>query len=269
LADFGKISDTKEAAMGDPLQKLLSEDKLLILRGLEELVRQLPGLGETEFEEAVQAVVGLFHIDPTDHPELLPVLDQAESVLADLRQQVIPSLIRCLADTDLKVHFHLASVFGRMGYAAVRPLLDAQSCAEDPYVRIFSLYALGKVKDRKILEALPALYAALDDENNEVRDTAARALGKVCEHVEPEQIGENLRGELFDRLLAKVSDRYAGVRSKAIRSLGKMARYGLLDEAQRQHLAVILGRVLGEDPAGNWDLAYVVRAEAQKARRHL
>jgi len=255
--------------MREWLQYLRSEEKLQILKGLEGLGKGLSTLEGRELEEAVQAVTSLFYIDPVDHPELLPVLEQAEAVLSDQRARIIPVILQCLEETDLKAHFHLASVLGRMGYAAVGPLLEEYRRSDEAYARIFTLYALGKVKDPKVLEAVPALFEALGDANPEVRDTSARALGKIVEHVNPELLTEARRTEMFDRLLAKVSDRYSGVRSKAIRSLGKMARFGLLQPEQRERLAGVVSRVLGETDGENWDVAYIVRAEAEKARQHL
>ena len=253
----------------DLLRTLRSEDKIQIQRGLEGLAERLPELEGVQFEEAIHAVVGLFYVDPVDHPELLPVLEQAESILADLREKVIPAILGFLGESDLKTHFHLAAVLAKMGYAAVNPLLDAYEKADDPYARVFTLYALGKVKDPKVLDTLPVLFAALDDPDPEIRDTAARAVGKMCEHLNPDLVSEETRRQMFERLLAKVSDRYAGVRSKAIRSLGKMTRFGLLDAERKTRLQSILARVLGEDEAGNWDVAYIVRSEAEKAKEHL
>jgi len=255
--------------MKELLQHLRSEEKLRIMKGLEGLARQLPALEGRELEEAVQAIISLFYIDPVDHPELLPVLEQAEAVLADQRERIIPVILGCLGETDLKAHFHLASVLGRMGYAAVEPLLDAYRRSSETYPRIFTLYALGKVKDPKVLDAVPTLFDALEDPNPEVRDTSARALGKVVERVNPDNLPEGQRSQMFDRLLAKASDRFSGVRSKAVRSLGKMARFGLLQPEQRERLSRVLSRALGETDGENWDVAYIVRAEAEKAKRYL
>ncbi len=75
-----------------------------------------------------------------------------------------------------------------------------------------------------MLEALTILFAALEEANQEVRDTAARDLGKLIEHANPDALPERTRGEMFDRLLAKASDRSSGVRSKAIRNLSGWKR---------------------------------------------
>lgn len=253
----------------EALRKIHSENKIEIQQGLEELARRLPALEGAELETAMHGVFGLFSVDPIDHPELIPVLEQAEDLLAGLRERAIPPLLAALRETDLKVHFRLAAVLGKMGYAAVAPLVEANQGSRDTYVRVFTLYALGKVRDPRVLEAFPVLFAALDDPEAEVRDTAARALGKVCEHLDPARVPAPLREQLFERLLAKTGDRFAGVRSKALRSLGKMAKFGFLDGVGRARLAGAVARALGENDEGNWDLAYVVRAEAEKARRYL
>ncbi len=251
------------------LHQLRSEDKLQILKGLEGLAERLPGLDGPDFEVAVDGVVSLFYADSMDHPELLPVFEQAELLLADQRTRVIPVILRALGESDLKVHFHLAAVLGRMGYAAVDPLLRAYRDTPEPYTRIFILYALGKIKNAKVIDSVTVLFEALEDPHPEIRDTAARALGKVAEHLNPEAVPGEVRREMFRRLLAKVRDRYAGVRSKAIRSLGKMARFGLLEQEERALLARALAGTLGEDDAENWDLAYIVRLEAERARRYV
>jgi HEAT repeat protein len=250
-------------------RKLRSENRSTILAGLAGLSERLPGLQGPEFEEALHAVIGVFYIDPIDHPQLVPALERAEDILADLKERAIPILLRALGESDFKIHFRLASTLAKMGRAAVTPLLSAYANAQDDYSRVFALYALGKVNDSKLLESLPVLFQALEDQNPEVRDTAARALGKVCTNVKPELLDVSTREECFERLVAKVSDRYAGVRSKAIRSLGKMARASLLTEEHRSRLRRLLSQALGQDEAGNWDVAYIVRAEAEKALEYL
>jgi len=253
----------------DLLRKLRSEDKLTIQQGLEALSRRLSSLQESDFEEALQALIGVFYIDPIDHPELLPVIEQAEGIVVDLRDRAVPVILRSLGESDFKIHFRLASCLGKMGHSVVRPLLSAYSEAHDDYARVFALYALGKVVDPRLLEAAPLLFQALNDSNPEIRDTAARALGKVCQNVNPDLLDGATRKEAFEKLLAAASDRFAGVRSKALRSLGKMAKAGLLTEEQRHRLQGLLARVTGRDEASNWDVAYIVRAEAEKALDYL
>jgi HEAT repeat protein len=250
----------------DIFRNLRSEDAVRIKVGLEGLAVQFQSLEDAIFGQAVQAVIGLFYADIIDHPELVPLLERAEEILAAQGERAVPVVLAALGESDLKAHFWLASTLGRMGSCAVDALFEACEAPADDYCRVFALYALGKVKDPAVARALPLLFLALDDNSPEVRDTAARTIGKVFESATPDQFTEAVTREAFDRLLAGASDPYAGVRSKSIRSLGKLARRGLLAPGERQRLKVLVTRSLGEDDDANWDPAYVVRAEAEKVR---
>ena len=69
----------------------------------------------------------------------------------------------------------------------------------------------------------------------------------------------------LDALQTNLSDYSPGVRAKAVRSLGKLAKHGHLTARERWELAVRLRRILGQDENFEWDRAYVVRKEAQEA----
>ncbi len=251
------------------LLQLQSEDATKAQSALDELEKRSGELSESEFDQAVQAVMGLFYVDTLDHPEFRSTLEKAEDWLASLREKVIPILLGRLDESDLKVDFCLASVLGKMGAISVAPLIDAFNGAEHGLTKTFALYAMGKIEDPKALETIPALFQALKDSDKEVRDTAARALGKVCENVPTALMGEAAKAELFDELMKMIADPYAGVRSKAFRSLGKMARFGFLSAELKARLADAVQKALGENEEYNWDVAYIVRMEASKAKPHL
>jgi hypothetical protein len=253
----------------DTILKLQSEDVLAIQIALEQLAQITPELSDSKREHAVQAVISLFYVDMLDHPEYRPVLEKAEDWLASLREEVIPVLLGSLDDSDLKTDFFLASVLGKMGEVAIAPLISTYENAQHGLTKTFVLYAMGKIKDPKALETLPTLFAALTDSDKEVRDTAARALGKVCENVAPDLMDDPTKSELFEKLMGMVADPYAGVRSKAFRSLGKMARFGFLSAGLKARLAEAAKKAIGESEEHNWDVAYIVRMEASKAKNFL
>lgn len=66
-----------------------------------------------------------------------------------------------------------------------------------------------------------------------------------------------------------MADRNTGVRAKAIRSLGKMARQGHLTPAERDVFRKALHSLVGDDEAFDWDRAFVIRQEAKEALRYL
>jgi hypothetical protein len=102
-----------------------------------------------------------------------------------------------------------------------------------------------------------------------VRDSAARALGKLADVVPPERLDERRRAEVFEALFRALGDAQPAVRAKAVRSLGKMTRASYLTPGQEERLTTAVRHLLGEDEAHEWDRAYVVRREAQETLRHL
>jgi hypothetical protein len=66
-------------------------------------------------------------------------------------------------------------------------------------------------------------------------------------------------------LRKNLSDPSASVRAKAIRSLGKLAKYDHLTDSERDQLKAVCRHIMGTDEAGEWDRAYVVRKEAKEA----
>jgi len=160
----------------------------------------------------------------------------------------------------------IAQALGRMGSAAIPALIDQYHCAcPEPGCRAFILYALGKVKSPEIVKAAPVALKAAAAADLELRDSATRAIGKFAESIPAGALPADLRDALVERLQANLADPSAGIRAKAVRSLGKLARYGHLTGEQRGQLKSTLKRILGQDERFEWDRAYVVRKEAQEA----
>lgn len=246
------------------LEKIAQPEKEKIIQGLEEIEPQIPKLQERELKEIIFAVTSLFYIDPLEQPDLQEVVDKAIRIVASLKQKSFPHLFSMMLDSDFKKDFNIAKTFGLIGQEAIQPLLDALRKSEDQAQRTFILYALGKIKNPEVKIALPVLLEALDDKNREIRDSAARAIGKTMEVIPPDQLGAEEKSEIFENLVRKLSDEEHGVRSKAIRSLGKMARFNFLDSQQIGRLKKIIDRTLGINESYQWDRAYIVRREAQQ-----
>jgi hypothetical protein len=110
---------------------------------------------------------------------------------------------------------------------------------------------------------------AAQSEDQELRDTATRALGKFTEAIPSSDLPEDQRQAIIDTLKTNLADTNAGIRAKAVRSLGKMAKKGHLDEAEQEQLREVCELVLGIDGSFDWDRAYIVRKEAKEALEHL
>jgi HEAT repeat protein len=236
-----------------------------IQRGLELVRAQIPSLDKDEARSLLEMVSALFYIDPLDLPEHLPVLEEAIAVAASFGLWAIPTLIHNMEAGDVKAQMATAQALGRMGADAINPLIaEYYSCIE-PSCRAFVLYALGKIKSPTIVEAIPVALEAAGAPDLELRDSATRAIGKFAESIPASRLPVELRTALVERLRDNLADPSPGVRSKAVRSLGKLARYGHLTTEQRGQLKSTLRRIVGEDEHFDWDRAYVVRKEAKEA----
>jgi HEAT repeat protein len=246
------------------LQSLQSDRPGRIGDGIEYLRTHMGSLPEAEFRETVEQICSLFYVDTADRPDLQPLLDRAVAVLAAQESRVIAQLLELMKGSDIKSHLYLARTLAYVGQAAL-PALRRVIATEDPYSRSFALFAVGKVHDPAVREALPEVIGSLMHPDKEVRDSAARALGKIAEAVPAEQLAEDRRTEIFEVLFRTLSDVQPAVRAKAVRSLGKLVRAAYLAPAQEERVRRAILRILGRDEAHEWDRAFVVRREAEEA----
>ena len=103
----------------------------------------------------------------------------------------------------------------------------------------------------------------------ELRDTATRALGKFVESIPPAALPVEFHRGVIERVRRNLGDPNPGIRAKAIRTWGKMAKGGHLTPAEREELRWVCQRLLGVDEAFDWDRAYIVRKQAEDALQGL
>jgi HEAT repeat protein len=228
------------------------------------------GADEEAARRLCELVVPLFYIDTLDHPEHMPVVEDAIMVTANMGEAVIPVLIQTLESGDVKAQMALAQALGWMGAKAIDPVIAeyGETCP-DPACRAFLLYALGKIKSPEIVKAARLALDAARSPDLELRDTATRAIGKFAESIPAGGLTDDVRIELVEALQRNLGDASPGVRAKAVRSLGKLAKYGHLTPPEKAQLKGTLRRLLGEDEHFEWDRAYVVRKEAKEALAYL
>lgn len=241
-----------------------------LLRGLALVRTAAAQAGADERRALCERILPLFYIDTFDHPEHAPVLNAAIAVAAEMGEAAIPGLIQGMDAGDIKAQMAMAQALGSMGAPAIGPLLDHyRSACPDPACHAFLLYALGKVKSPEILEAAPLAIEAAASPDLELRDTATRAIGKFVESIPAGGLPGDVRDAFLTRLQERLADDSPSVRAKAVRSLGKLAKFGHLDAGERAQVKVILARILGQDDHFEWDRAYVVRKEAAEGLRYV
>ena len=259
----------EEGMAADQFEKiktlLNSFDSDEIHQGLVMIREELPNISEEDAKTLFDMVSALFYIDLLDHPEHAHVLDEAVSLVADFGDFVVPILLNNLDAGDMKAQLTIGHAFGRVGEPAIEPLLESYQCEESEECRIFLVYALGKIRSPKVLEAFEQVLAAARSDNLELRDTAIRAMGNFVEMIKPEKLPEEFKKGMLEAIRINLSDSSAGVRSKAIRSWGKLARFGHLTKEEKLKCKETCELLLGVDDQYDWDRAYIVRKEAQEA----
>jgi HEAT repeat protein len=248
---------------------LAHDDAAVVVRAVGRLGARLGRLRNAGYRRAVEALCSVFYVDIADRPDLEPALERAMTLLAGQKARVVPLLLSQMRSSDIKSHLYLARTLGRMGRQALPSLRTLLATSEDPYARALALYALGKMRDPEVVRALPEVLGGLMHPDKEVRDSAARTIGRIVAVVPPGRFPRGRRREIFDALLRTSRDLEPPVRAKAIRSLGKMAAAGLLDAPQGRALTSAARSILGETEDFTWDNAYIVRREAREALQHL
>lgn len=247
------------------IEWLLASEKPREMReGLDRVKQEIARLGADDARPYFEMVSSLFSIDTLDRPDLMPILDEAIALLVGFGKWVIPYLIEKLDEGDIKAQMSIATALGRLGADGIGPLMNAyeSACSEK---RAFILFALGKVKSPKIVPAARLALDAAGDLDRELRDTGTRAIGKFLEVIVPDDLDEETRRQMHVVLRENLAEPNPSIRAKAVRSLGKMAHYGFMNDHERDSLEHTLMRILGKDEAFDWDRAYAVRREAERA----
>ncbi|MEE9464150.1 MAG: HEAT repeat domain-containing protein [Candidatus Neomarinimicrobiota bacterium] len=258
-----------DSALQLSLDKIEGHDLKTIMAGLGELE---PGIHEYSGDDLLQVadvLSSLFFIDHYERPDLQPAVDRAIEIMAKAGANIIPFIMDSFENSDMKANLSYAKVLAGIGVAAIPHLLEVYHHSEDPYKQSYALYALGKIKDRAILAVLPDVIQAMDSEHLEVRDSAIRALGKTMELISEKDISSDRRDTIWYKLFHSLSDPHPTIRAKAIRTLCKMNRGGLLSADQREQFKLVCERVAGVDDRNLWDRAFIVRKEAHEAMQEL
>jgi HEAT repeat protein len=252
------------------LDEFLSDDPAVLLRAVGRASERYPGLPEGDRRPLLEGLLRLFYLDLYDRPEFAPVQERAMAVVAEIcaRPACLEFLLEHLAYPDVKASLTVARVLAIIGGPAVAPLASFLRSQEEPTARAMALHALSKVRAPEVLEEREAVLGALRDGHAEVRDTAARTIGKFCEHFKPGRIPAEWIDRAFHALQAALGDPTPPVRAKALRSLGKMAAGGFLPAEGVEKVNQACLRVLGRTDF-DWDVAYIVRVEAEEALRNM
>jgi HEAT repeat protein len=248
------------------IETLLASSKPEELReGLDLVKKEISKVGSEDARSMFEMLSAIFYIDTLERPDLMQYLDEAITLVVGFGKWVIPVLVERLDEGDLKVQIAIANALGRIGADAISPLMEEYESASDIGHKIFILYALSKIKSPKIVQAVSIALVAAQSKDLELRDTATGAIGKLAESIRPSDLSEESRRGFVEKLRNNLSDSNAGIRAKAIKSLGKLARFGHLSKSEKEKLKETIDLIMGTDENYDWDRAYIVRREAGEA----
>ena len=243
-----------------------SENKEKIMQGLEEIEKNIDKIPAEVVEDVIAS---LFFIDLGDHPEMVDVKDRATKTLSMFGPKVIPFCLKSLEESDMKAALNFARVLGYVGGDVIDPLIEEYYKTDDPDRKSFILYAMSKVRAKDVKRAIPLVISAISSDNREVRDTATRTIGKFFEVLDAKDVEPILIETIFNLLFTRISDPYAPIRAKAVRSIGKMAKKGVLNDKQKDQVKKVCQRILGQDENFDWDKAFIVRKEAKETLKYV
>jgi hypothetical protein len=248
---------------------LASSNKEDLHQGLKMVKQEISRVGSDEARDLFEVLSTLFYFDPIERPDLSPILEEALNLVVGFGKWIVPALLEKLDGCDFKSQLAIANALGRIGADAIEPMIREFQRIPDSDRRAFITYALGKIKSPHIAEAAPMVLQAARSSHTELRDAGTRSIGKIAESIPCGALTEDLRRSLVEQLLKNLACENTGIRSKAMRSLGKLAKYGHLSSEEKGELKDTCEEILGGDSRFEWDPAYIVRREAQEALQYV
>jgi HEAT repeat protein len=245
-----------------------SDDPAAIRKAIAGITENIEELELRQIPEVVEILASLFYIDLGDKPEFVTAVEETVKGIAAIGEPAIPTLMWLLGESDYKANLMIARTLGRIGPSAYGPLKDMFYYPQSPWQRSLAMFALAKMHEGALMEIFPDTVNALDDSDREIRDTAARTVGRIIDSFKPGQIPQDLVADAFERLLLRLRDSSAVVRAKAVRSIGKMARNRYLDMDQLASARDAVAALLGEDD-NDPDPFYLVRREAEESMGYI
>ncbi|HDS30256.1 MAG TPA: hypothetical protein ENN67_04345 [Firmicutes bacterium] len=204
--------------------KLKSDDSATLVGACDDVKKHAREFNRKEIEDLTDAISSLFYLDTDERPELAPAIEASVSAIVALGPDSVGALITQFTDTDLKANILIAKTLGKMGHTAAVALIDRFRNDPDPYHRSMALFDLSRIDDPALIDIFPEVVSAMEHENPELRDTAALAVGRMAECLGEVCLAPDAVNRAFDALMKKLSDPHAGARSKAVRSIGKLAK---------------------------------------------
>lgn len=246
------------------IQQINVDNEEQLARALD-LAGAIPDLKDDEKAALAAAFSTLFYHDLSGRTAIIKLANRAEKFISKLGPAVLSEMIAEITQADSESAAHFGRVIARNGRAAVKPLMEAiDTNRKDDYAVMNLITAFSYFRDAEVVKALPEILVAAKSANQRLRSEAIYAIGRIANANGANLFDDTLRIKMFDTPFQALKDKVALVRRNAARSLGKMLRKGILNPAQEAKLYEAFQGILGYG-TNNWDNAYIVRHEAERA----
>ncbi|MDH5478674.1 MAG: sulfide/dihydroorotate dehydrogenase-like FAD/NAD-binding protein [Nitrospinota bacterium] len=247
----------------ETVKKFASREIGQLQATLEE-IKGLSGLTAEQKKEIASGIIPLFYRDHSEDDDLDNLIRNAEKTLALLGDDVVDVVISHMVEADMESVDHFARALGDIGAPAVEPVLKAlTNHSADGYVLTSLLQAMSYFKDESALKTMRKAFEYTGHANPQVRSAALHCLGRVSNNLDLASASAEDRSKMFDAVFSSLSAPKAITRLHAVRALGEMLRNSYLTAEQVDKTHKALRAILGFDDF-EWDVAYIVRAEADR-----
>ncbi|MDH5637653.1 MAG: sulfide/dihydroorotate dehydrogenase-like FAD/NAD-binding protein [Nitrospinota bacterium] len=247
----------------ETVKKFASREIAKLQTTLDE-IKNLTGLTAEQKQEIAAGIIPLFYRDHSKDEDLDSLIRDSEATLATLGGDVAPVMISHMVEADMEAVDHFARVLGEIGAPAVEPVLKAlKEHSDDGYVLTSLLQAMSYFRDESALKTMRKAFEYTGHDNPQVRSAALHCMGRVANNLDLAHATTEERGKMFDAVFASLSAPKAITRLHAVRALGEMLRNSYLTAEQVDKTHKALRAILGFDDF-EWDIAYIVRAEADR-----
>lgn len=188
----------------------------------------------------------------------------AESAIASLGSDISEWLIAQLKESDPETAKNYARVLAQSGNKSINKAIEILSGdIIDESVNANLIIAFGYCEDENAIKAMDVIIKNVNQLKGYARATALQALGRIVLRL-TNKLSVDHRNLIFTTAKNAVADSNTRVRMQAVRTLGKMVRYSVLNDDQVDQCHKMFRAILGMDNF-EWDNAYVVRHEAESA----
>lgn len=246
------------------IEGLDTHSPLSVARTLDR-VKNLDDLTTDEKISLTEAFFDIFaHAHHTNSTSMPKLAVRAGKRIAKFGPEMLPVLFSHLLTADSETANYYAKALARNGEPALKYLLPKLTEYRDRDHEIINLIqALAYFKIPEAATTIPFVLSVAQHVNHQVTSMAVYTSGRLVQQLPASSFSEELRQFMFNSCFRFLSHAQGLVRKNAARTLGKMLRKGLLNEANEHKLYKAFLSITGRDDHHNWDRAFIVRREAE------